>query len=99
MYTYPTSIQHAATQLDHIDKNWFRRIELDDLSMYSCQRCILGQVFGHYRNAMAKIFDKKPNPNDLTMPEETDLVYGCFADVHLWKQEILKRRTFDYVSS
>lgn len=51
-----TSVQRGAQLLDRKRPGWHGRIDVDQLRMEECERCVLGQVFGEYRDGLLRLF-------------------------------------------
>lgn len=54
-------VRTAATALDAVRPGWFRSVDVTDLQMMSCTRCILGQVFGGWSEGLVALGMKEPN--------------------------------------
>ena len=42
---YKESVVHEAARLDRLLPDWYERIDISELTMWSCNRCILGQAY------------------------------------------------------
>lgn len=45
----------AAQSLDAVEPNWWNRVNVDRLDVRHCEDCVLGQVYGNYRNQTARV--------------------------------------------
>ena len=53
-------VENGAALLDIENPGWYKKINLDKLSINSCSDCILGQIYGDYW-AGASIIQRNPN--------------------------------------
>jgi hypothetical protein len=45
---YESRVKHGAKFLDKLSPGWYQKIALDSLAMESCDKCILGHLYGDY---------------------------------------------------
>ncbi len=45
---YKVRAKRGAALLDEVDSKWWEKIQVDDLHMDSCYRCVIGQLLGSY---------------------------------------------------
>jgi hypothetical protein len=45
-------VARGAALLDGVKPGWYRQIDTETLRLSSCFRCVLGQLFGHYSDAI-----------------------------------------------
>lgn len=46
--THEQRVARGAALLDRVNPGWWKRIDLERLSLGSCKRCVLGQLYGEY---------------------------------------------------
>jgi len=96
--------KRGAELMDRIMPGWHSQIDLDELDMSSCYKCILGQVYGNYPYGTLHVFMDLEHGKDCDREEErngfTSAVYPATPESQTeyellgaaWKAEILKRR-------
>jgi hypothetical protein len=52
---YEDRVERGAALLDRARPGWEREVSLDRLAMSSCNRCILGQVYGDYVDGLVSL--------------------------------------------
>jgi len=86
-------VDAGARLLDQKLPSWYRGVALDELAMQSCDRCILGQIYGSYTEGCDSLgldwggqygFDRL-----VYSAGGKDSDYPALAD--LWRAEIRKR--------
>jgi len=82
IYKYPTSVVEAAQLLDNIKPNWFKSVT-KPLSMYNYDKCVLGQVYGNYLDAMQCLFGFN-REQVKAMELDDDSIFGANADSVIW---------------
>ncbi len=82
-YDYPKSIKEAASTLDKIKPDWYKKVDFNILNMDKVNDCILGQVFGCYDDALCDHFDSNG--------QLRDTIFGSRAAVKDWKDEVHSR--------
>lgn len=93
MTTSLERVRRGARLLDEKVPDWFNKIDIETLSIASCLRCVLGQLFGYFGSeALSKL--------DLCWDTDEDIDYGFVDDdgfndrlTSLWINEIKQRRS------
>lgn len=75
MTTTLSPAQRGAALLDRIQPNWASRVNPETLDIQFGDRCVLGQVFGDYWDALSDL--------GLTHGESDSLGFGLAAEVGL----------------
>jgi hypothetical protein len=100
MNTIAERVAAGAAWLDAHEPGWVDRIDLGGLDIQSCDRCILGQVYGHYVDAP----DDARRTGDQIVSADRGFCAGGEADGFLalaaewaalaaaWRELILTRR-------
>jgi hypothetical protein len=101
-YSYREYIQAAGVFLDALEPEWEWKISLGSLNMTSDKRCILGQIFGTFKEGRRRIWwadtniilDLDPHISLSNMIKWAFI--GRFWDApylgYLWRQLIRQRR-------
>ena len=77
--------ERGANLLDEKYPGWYKKINLDNLDITSCFRCILGQLYGSYENGI----------DILSMHFYTSTHYGFTHGTPQWKELIQNRLDID----
>src|SRR5690625_6974131 len=56
MSTIANRVKKGAELLDTAQPNWYEQIELSQLDLSSCRKCILGQMFGDFSDGAEVLF-------------------------------------------
>ena len=97
--TYRAKVARGAKLLDEVHgRNWVREIRLGDIEMGSCDRCIVGQLYGHYATGCEKLgiadlrdsYDLGFDVPEAVDDEEAERRYELLAQ--RWRELIRKRR-------
>lgn len=83
MSTKPFTIIEAALFMDEHHKGWANKINTDELNMGNGEKCIFGQLYGHYIYGLAK--------HSLVYGSIVDNPFGVSADRGQWIQQIKER--------
>lgn len=62
---YEERVKKGARLLDRVHAGWAERIEADRLAMESCDRCILGQLYGSYFDGWREAVSTLPHDERL----------------------------------
>ena len=94
---FAARIARGCKVLNKIKPGWTREIDLDDLDMGNCGRCVLGQLFGDFSEGAYRVYELgyKPTQSGFTLkyiPEEARAGYARLTKE--WKSKIreLRRR-------
>lgn len=85
----------GAAWLDEVEPNWDQQIDVDELLLESCCRCVMGQIYGTFNHGILLYWGRDPSPAyDLGLL----LAAGASRDDYArltdaWKKIILERRT------
>jgi len=91
----------GASLLDEIEPGWYQKIDLVTLNLRNCFSCVIGQVFGEYReNNLKRLGLDFARDSDFgfdifygdEIPEQDSCYYTLTS---LWENEILQRREKD----
>lgn len=92
-------VKRGAKLLDRVGPvDWFWRVDLDDLDLGCCYSCVLGQLYGDYRDGIIKV---AKGELDLGNRYGFDIpcsdMYGptyheWLALTELWRERIIARR-------
>jgi len=91
-------VARGAALLDSESPEWLDIINLDELSMSSDERCIIGQTYRDYDTGCAALFDAEcpcaaHTPEVLTHGFEVSVVGGSYRQLgDAWRALILARR-------
>ncbi len=55
IFCFPEKIENGIKWLNKYVPDWLGRINIDELNMNSCWKCILGQLFGEYLKAVTRM--------------------------------------------
>lgn len=89
-------VRKGADVLDDINPGWFNEVNVKELEMASCERCILGQIFESYGCGMSNITSEGLDPHVMGFDVCGDSMslrcnsYGILAD--FWIEEIEDRK-------
>jgi hypothetical protein len=99
---YAARVRRGAALLDRVRPGWAREIDRDRLAMESCDRCILGQLWGDYMDGFRELvrpldsrilFSAADHGFTLPLREQTGPWtmnrFAALADA--WRDEIRKR--------
>lgn len=48
-------VQAGAELLDRVHPGWFEKINVETLDLVECDRCVLGQLYGHFRKGVEAV--------------------------------------------
>jgi hypothetical protein len=86
-YTFPNSISKAAKLLDEVNPGWADKIDIEKLDFKKSDSCLLGQLYGDYRDGLEELFGD--NDDDY----EDNGIFEYYTDKSDWLPEINKRRS------
>jgi hypothetical protein len=100
---YPRTVSAAAKLLDKAVPGWYDRINIPDLDLGECRKCILGQLYGHFDDGCITLFGKyyfqvpltEEEINSGEFTEGSNLIlppFGERTNRDEWVNEINKRR-------
>lgn len=79
-------VRRAAARLDVVAPDWRSRVDPTTLDMNSCDRCVLGQVFGSYRVGLSALYgDARKGVAD-----PGSIVFTGWVPVELWLEELIR---------
>jgi len=89
------TIQNGASLLDNHMPNWYDKIDLEKLDMFSCEHCILGQLYGTFHAGYDKLFGIKSRQS--TLHFGPTVLFGFSAldretAIEYWAEEIQTRK-------
>jgi hypothetical protein len=100
-------VQRGAAFLDHVCPGWAWKIALDRLAMDTCDRCIVGQLFGNFYLGARCLLTKLPSTQEFsasafgftlhhaeqnTLEESKEVIMPRFAALaDAWRKEVLAR--------
>ena len=91
-YTYPQTIEEAVEILDDYDPTWYQNFDNQTfdkhVNMDDSQRCILGHVLTNYFQGIDVLFE---DGIDKMEPWRMDNIFGCLADLKVWKRIIFQK--------
>lgn len=96
------SVDRAATLLDEHEPGWAGRVDLQNLDMMSCFKCVLGQIFdhearrgadtgfefGYWRSYFQPMLDGAVGMYGCS---DFGFAFGCMTAHQFWVREITKR--------
>lgn len=84
IWNYPKTIEEAAGVLDAAYPNWRNKIYIKSIDMEDDDNCILGQLYGSWRNGIDKLFSV------VTGSKWNDEIFGASANKKEWIKMIQK---------
>jgi len=87
----PANVERGAAFLDERDPNWPNKIDVGRLDLGDCERCILGQLYVDYDEALTEL--------SLSAREAERLGFNTVGPQRYWHltagwiREVLSRRT------
>jgi hypothetical protein len=99
-------VRRGAVLLDRVEPGWHLRVAGDRLAMETCDRCILGQLYGDYLKGFRMVTGPLPSHRlfsaadhgftlrfaEQDLDQRDDRVLGRFAALaDLWRAEVLAR--------
>lgn len=89
-------VERGAALLDEHRPAWWRSVVFRDLEMWSCSKCVLGQVYGRFGDGLDDLWPSGWNDEetfqagfDLPLPREL-ADWDRLAD--LWREQVRIRR-------
>lgn len=107
MSAQQTFVHEGTLLMDRIDPSWFREIDLEQLDLWDCYKCVLGQRFGGFLEAVHGLrelgvdlpagYDERfdwmvDHGFESTRFADDTLTDGYANLTQLWRREILERR-------
>src|SRR5688572_15387979 len=94
---YKEQIQNGIKLLNEKVPNWRNVINLEELDLYSCTNCVLGQVYGGYRSGLHELnLSKKSSEHYGFRVSDVDNIDHSYAtDYEQLTQEWLKELSHD----
>lgn len=96
MKSYAERAAAGADVLDSMYPDWYCKVELDTLSMSSCTRCILGQLWGSYDQGLEHVYkylrkiEGIPSAFGFDAAHANPVHWGLLN--HAWGKEVQARR-------
>lgn len=89
------NVSRSAALLDQVRPGWYRAIDLAVLDFEDDERCVLGQLFGHYDIALRDLSLSEDDPDALGFFGYEP--YATVLEAHdLWAQAIGVRRFHEF---
>lgn len=95
--------KQGALHLDNIRPGWFVEVDLSNLDLGNCYRCVLGQLWGFYASGLMYVVYRVQGPINDSELSTTGYVFatsngfngitseGAEALTNIWREEILRR--------
>ncbi len=96
---YPRTVKEAASALDVLIPDWYKKVELYKLNMCECHLCIIGQIFNIPKESDAsdRFFEHVSNLFDtgsMFYNQISDCTpFGAYCSEKEWEEEIKMRKT------
>jgi len=100
MSTIANRVKKGAELLDTAQPNWYEQIELSQLDLSSCKKCILGQMFGDFSDGAEVLFKDELSSSidkcgfdidrELLLENTPEEVWELLCTY--WRHEVVSRR-------